>query len=90
MVASNDLGDRLAGVSIKRVRAVSIGLRRTEERVVDAVAIKTLAKGAVEVRIKVPCKDAAGDGLVISPSGIPRIAANNDLKKFSNVRWRMV
>ncbi len=86
MVASSDLGDRFAGVRIKRVRAASIGLRSSEERVDDAVAIKTLAKGAVDVRMDVLAKATAGDGLEISASDIPRTAANNDWKKESNVR----
>ena len=61
-----------------------------EDRVDDAVAIRTLATGAVEVRMEVLARAVADDGLEISPSGIPRIAANSDWKKVSNVRCRMV
>lgn len=90
MVESSDLGERLAGVSIRRVRAVSIGLSRIDESVEDAVAIRTLASGAVEVSMVMLGRAPAGDGVKTSPSGIPRIAANNDLRNASNVRWRTV
>ena len=86
MVESNDLGERLAGVSIRRVRAVSIGLSRIDESVEETVAINTLASGAVDVRIEVLGRAPVGDGLKMSPSGIPRIAAINDLKNVSIVR----
>ncbi len=83
---SSDLGERLAGVSIKRVRAVSIGLSRIEDSVEDAVAITTLASGAVDVSIAVLGTAPAEDGIEISPSGILRMAASKDLKNASNVR----
>lgn len=83
---SSDLGERLAGVSIRRVRAVSIGLSRIEESVEDAVAIKTLASGAVDVSIAVLGIAPAEDGVKISASDILSIAASNDLKNASNVR----
>jgi hypothetical protein len=86
MVESSDRGERLAEVSIKRVLAVSIGLRRSEESVEEAVAINMLASGAVEVRIAVLGRAPAGDGVEMSPSGIPRIAARTDLRNVSNVR----
>ena len=86
MVARSDLGERLAGVSIRRVRALSTGLSRVDESVEDAVAINTLARGAVDVSIAVLGKAPAGDGVKTSPSDIPRIAAKNDLKNDSNVR----
>jgi len=88
MVESSDLGARLAGVSICRVRAVSMGLRRIEESVDEAVAMKMLASGAVAVSIAVLGRAPAGVGAERSPSGIPRTAARKDLKKASNVRWR--
>ena len=90
MVANNDLGERLAGVSVKRVRAVSTGLSRIDESVVDAVASSKLASGAVDVSIAVPGKALAGDETTTSASSIPIIAAKNDLKNVSNVRWRIV
>jgi hypothetical protein len=86
MVDSSDLGGRLAGVSIRRVLAVSIGLSRSDESVDDAVAINRLARGAVEVSKDVLGRAPVGDGLKMSPSEIPRIAANTDLRNVSNVR----
>lgn len=90
MVASSDLGGRLAGVSIRRVLAASIGLSRIDEIVEDTVAINRLIRGAVDVSIEVLGRAPTGDGLRISPSDIPRIAANNDLRNVSRVRWRTV
>lgn len=86
IVESSDLGERLAGVSIRRVRAASIGLSRIEESVEDVVAIITLASGAVDVSIAVLGIAPAEDRVEISGSGTPRIAASKDLKKASNVR----
>lgn len=86
MVANNDLGERLAGVSIRRVRAVSIGLSRIDESVVEAVASSKLASGAMEVSVAEPGRAPAADGVMISASSIPTIAAKNDLKNVSNVR----
>jgi hypothetical protein len=86
MVEINDLGGRLAGVRIKRVRAVSTGLSKIDESVDDAVIIKRLARGAVEVSMVVPGRAPVRDELKISPSGMPSIAAKSDLKKDSNVR----
>lgn len=86
MVDSNDLGERLAGVSISRVRAVSMGLSRIDDNVEDAVAIKRLASGAVDVSRELPGRTQAEDGIGISPSCIPKIAAKNDFKNVSIVR----
>lgn len=86
MVDSSDLGGRLVGVRIRRVRAVSRGLRRSEESVEDAVAINRLASGAVDVSIEVLGGAPAGDVLEMSPSCIPSNAAKNDPKKVSIVR----
>ena len=86
MVDSKDLGERLAGVSIRRVRAVSTGLSRIDDNAEDAVAIKRLASGAVDVRIELLGRTQAGDGIDISPSCIPKMAAKNDLKNVSIVR----
>jgi hypothetical protein len=90
MVVSKDLGGRFAGVRMRRVRAVSIGLSRSDEIVEEAVAINTLATGAVEVSIDVLGTAPAGDGLMMSDSEIPRIPAKNDLKNVSKVRRRIV
>lgn len=86
MVDSKDLGERLAGVSIRRVRAVSMGLSRIDDTVEDAVAIKRFASGAVDVSMELLETTQAGDGIDTSPSCIPRNAAKNDLKNVSIVR----
>lgn len=86
MVDNSDLGERLAGVSIRRVRAVSIGLRRIDESIEEAVAIHKLAIGAVHVSMELFDRAPVADGLKTSTSCIPRTAAKNDRKKASTVR----
>lgn len=79
-VDSKDLGSCEYGVKINLVRAASIGASMSAESAVDAVAISTVASGAVVPRI------SDVEDREISVSLTPMTAAKNDLKNVSNVR----
>ena len=89
IVARRERGAREAGVRIRRVRAVSMGESRRVEMSVPVTEIKTLATGAVEVKIDVLGGAARGVGVDISDSAIPRTPARRDRRKVSRARCRI-
>ena len=88
-VACNDLGPWSVGVRISRVLAASIGASRRAERVVAAVAIRTVAAGEVETRTEESDMLAKLDQ-AISFSATPKTAAKKLRKNVSHVRSRTV
>ena len=72
------------------VLAASIGARTSEDNAAAAVAIRTVAAGAVELRMEVSGIAPEDAGTSISFSATPNTAARKLRKNVSSVRLSML